>query len=198
MGNCNWGIVLCLIVANLLFVYCEQDNIEAYGGEMRLQGRVEDVSEQDFKRSVAILLDCDISDIYVLGIFQGVRVDFQIADPSLEEIRSPSATEITKLKGDDKMTLLLHWWLTDDPRFYKFPYSVIDFIVYGEAEDGGAYVVGDTSVSYRDFRPSFLSKPSDGGHDNHVQYIEVDAAHVLSVNSLVMGLLCFICLLLFI
>lgn len=195
MSSCVCCLIVCLF--NLL-AYCDQNNIEAYGGEMRVQGRLEDFSEKDFKRAIAILLDSEITDIYVLGTFQGVKVDFQIGDPSLEEVRSSTATSITRLRGDEKMMLLYHWWITNDSHFETFPYDVISFVVYGENEESGVYTVADSPSIYHENNIiqgvlSGLPRKSS----SEVVYLEIEncSSLLLTMGALFFGVfLCFVCL----
>ena len=108
-----------LLISFFCAVGASKNDVEAYGGEMRVEGRLEEFSIADFKRSVANLLDSEISDIYVLNALSGVVVNFQIADPSPEELSLPSATALTRLTGDKKMLLLYTWWINGNPALDK-------------------------------------------------------------------------------
>lgn len=107
---------------------------------MRVEGELQNFSEQDWIRAVANVLQTEVEYIQILWLGQGsVIVDFIIEDPDLEDLDDEDSS-IRKLSGNEKMLLLYEWWVTNNSMMEDFPYDIINFDLFSRKSNSNDVV----------------------------------------------------------
>lgn len=152
----------------------------------------------DWERSIAIILDTEISSILPLSLNEGSTIiNFQILNPDPSEL-SPGDSAIRRLSGNEKMLLLYQWWITNDPVIQELPYHIISFSLYTNVAN-----TGDNPDVVTLFEPSsepgliLQPRPDGSGYIDPGLYfqqttlqitISVNAEEKISISYLVIGL----------
>lgn len=111
---------------------------------MRITGDIKFFRSDDFKRSLANLLDTEPRYINLIYYSAGsVITYFYISSPTpiVSEVDKP--IDIRSLSGNEKTLLLYQWYVTNDPRLSQLPFHIIDYQLYYDdiLPDGNSTVV---------------------------------------------------------